>query len=60
MPCKTAAGDDAETAWLKIATDYKVADPQALLDTYKAGLEANAGATYEDATANCVAGFTSK
>ncbi|MFF2823377.1 TRAP transporter substrate-binding protein [Arthrobacter koreensis] len=55
---KKRIGNDAEAAWLKIAADYKLSNPQGLLDEYKAGLEAHSGAEYEDATSNCVANFT--
>lgn len=57
---RTSIGSGAEAAWLKIAAEYKVADPQALLDLYKDGLETHSGAKYEDATTNCVAGFVKK
>ena len=54
---KQRIGTDAEAAWLKIAAEYSLNDPQALLEEYKAGLETHADAEYEDATSNCVASF---
>lgn len=57
---KQRIGSDAEAAWLKVAAEYKLSDPQALLEEYKAGLETHSGAEYADATSNCITSFSKK
>lgn len=53
-------GDTGRTKWVELASGQGLEDAEGVLDEYMAGLDRHAGASYQDATSDCVATFAER